>query len=98
MVPLAGFEPARMLLRGILRQYSLKNWSFPQKQQGAKTGQIRTKNKHKSPKNDNFLALFRSYKNRQKYNGSKKFHKEVGLCSRFFCPLGLNFPLFEKYF
>jgi hypothetical protein len=93
VVPLAGLEPARMLLRGILRQYSLKNWSFPQKQQGAKTGQIRTKNKPQSPKNDNFLALFRSYKNRQKYNGSKKFHKKSGFEPDFFCPLGPNFSL-----
>ena len=44
LVPLAGLEPARSLLRGILRQmcceiHKIKNFS-----KSAKTGQFRTKN------------------------------------------------------
>ena len=44
VVPLAGLEPARMLLRGILRLGGAKIAVFWVSQQSAKTGQKRTKN------------------------------------------------------
>jgi hypothetical protein len=44
VVPLAGLEPARMLLRGILRLEGEKIAVFWVTQQSAKTGQNRTKN------------------------------------------------------
>ena len=44
VVPLAGLEPARMLLRGILRLGGKKIAVFWVTQESAKTGQKRTKN------------------------------------------------------
>ena len=44
LVPLAGLEPARSLLRGILRLGGAKIAVFWVSQQSAETGQKRTKN------------------------------------------------------
>ena len=57
LVPLAGLEPARMLLRGILRQMCVEIHKIKNFSKSAKTGHFRKKNILKRPKIEIFTKM-----------------------------------------